>query len=88
MHSRMMFGNRCMMKLISGSNLSKQKELLLWEEINQVQFLKVNMMILFVQIYDLMILLKKSNFSRRLGIFLRLKSVSYLNGEETYAVLF
>ena len=34
-----MSGNRCMMKLISGSNLSKQKELLLWEEINQVQFL-------------------------------------------------
>ena len=76
------------MKLISGSNLSKQKELLLWEEINQVQSLKVNLMILFVQIYDLMILLKKSNFSIRLGMFLRLKSVSYLNGEETYAVLF
>ena len=77
-----------MMKLISGSNLSKQKELLLWEEINQVQFLKLNMMILFVQIQDLTILLKKSNFSRRLGIFLRLKSVSHLNGQETYAVLF
>ena len=77
-----------MMKLISGSNLSKQKELLLWEEINQVQFLKLNMMILFVQIQDLTILLKKSNFSRRLGIFLRLKSVSHLNGQETYADLF
>ena len=49
---------------------------------------KLNMMILFVQIQDLTILLKKSNFSRRLGIFLRLKSVSHLNGQETYAVLF